>query len=177
MNRPICIIGTGYVGMACMIGLAELGWTVHGYDIATDRIERLRRGIPPYREAGIQEALQKHVAAGRMHFFDALPAAVQGVEIAIVAVGTPSHDDGSCDLRALEAVLAEMSAVRFSTWPTIVVRSTVPPGTCDRIAPLVERWGDLVYAPEFLREGTAVRDFLTPSRIVVGARKASLAVP
>jgi UDPglucose 6-dehydrogenase len=177
MNRPICIIGTGYVGMACMIGLAELGWTVHGYDIATDRIERLRRGIPPYREAGIQEALQKHVAAGRMHFFDALPAAVQGVEIAIVAVGTPSHDDGSCDLRALEAVLAEMSAVRFSTWPTIVVRSTVPPGTCDRIAPLVERWGDLVYAPEFLREGTAVRDFLTPARIVVGARKASLAVP
>ena len=75
------------------------------------------------------------------------------------------------------AVLAEMSAVRFSTWPTIVIRSTVPPGTCDRIAPLVEEWGDLVYAPEFLREGTAVRDFLNPARIVVGARKASLAVP
>ena len=78
MNRPICIIGTGYVGMACMIGLAELGWTVHGYDIATDRIERLRRGIPPYREDGIQEALQKHVATGRMHFFDSLAAAVAG---------------------------------------------------------------------------------------------------
>jgi UDPglucose 6-dehydrogenase len=177
MNRPICIVGTGYVGMACMIGLAELGWTVHGYDIATDRVDRLRLGIPPYREHGLQEALALHVGRGCMHFFNSLAEATRGAEIVIVTVGTPSHEDGSADLRALESVLAELSNVAFSTWPTIVVRSTVPPGTCDRLAPLVEQWGELVYAPEFLREGSAVRDFLTPARIVVGARKAAIAVP
>jgi UDPglucose 6-dehydrogenase len=177
MARPICIIGTGYVGMACMIGLAELGWTVHGDDIATDRIERLRLGTPPYREHGLQEALRHHVARGAMHFFDSLADAVAAAEIVIVTVGTPSREDGSADLRALESVLAELSKLHLSTWPTVVIRSTVPPGTCDRLACLVESWGELVYAPEFLREGSAVTDFLRPSRIVVGARKASIAVP
>jgi UDPglucose 6-dehydrogenase len=177
MNRPICIIGTGYVGMACMIGLAELGWTVHGYDIATDRIERLRLGMPPYREHGLQEALVEHAAHGRMRFFNSLTEAVRDAEIVIIAVGTPSLEDGSADIRALESVLVELSTIRFETWPTIVVRSTVPPGTCDRYAPLVERWGELVYAPEFLREGSAVSDFLKPDRIVVGARTPLIAVP
>ena len=101
MARPTCIIGTGYVGMACMIGLAELGWTVHGYDIATDRIERLRLGHPPYREHGLQEALRHHVAQGAMHFFDSLADAVATAEIVIVTVGSPSRVDGSADLRAL----------------------------------------------------------------------------
>jgi UDPglucose 6-dehydrogenase len=177
VDAPICIIGTGYVGMASMIGLAELGWTVHGYDIAAERIARLRLGSPPYRETGLQEALQKHVARGRMHFFDSLEAAVRDSEIVIVTVGTPSQDDGSADLRALESVLADLSNVRFGTWPTIVVRSTVPPGTCDRLAPTVEGWGELAYAPEFLREGSAVLDFLAPARIIVGAPNASIAVP
>jgi UDPglucose 6-dehydrogenase len=177
MNRPVCIIGTGYVGMACMIGLAELGWTVHGYDIATDRIERLRMGMPPYREHGLQESLKRHAGRGCMHFFDSLAEAVVDAAITIIAVGTPSYDDGSADLSALESVLAELSHVRFATWPTVVIRSTVPPGTCDRLAPLVEPWGELVYAPVFLREGSAVRDFLAPSRIVVGARKASITMP
>ncbi|HTV73574.1 MAG TPA: UDP-glucose/GDP-mannose dehydrogenase family protein [Candidatus Acidoferrales bacterium] len=176
-SRSICIIGTGYVGMACMIGLAELGWTVNGYDIATDRIERLRMGIPPYREQGLQEAVQKHVARGRMHFFDNLAEAARSSEIVIIAVGTPSRDDGSADLSALDAAFNALSGVHFASWPTIVVRSTVPPGTCDRFAPFVEQWGELVFAPEFLREGSAVRDFLNPSRIVVGARMSSIALP
>ena len=177
MNRPICIIGTGYVGMACMIGLADLGWIVHGYDIVPERIERLRAGAPPYREDGLQEALKKHVATGRMHFFNSLDEAARGSEIVMVAVGTPSREDGSADLAALESALTELAAVKFAVWPTIVVRSTVPPGTCDAFVPFVETWGELVYAPEFLREGSAVRDFLNPSRIVVGARKASIGVP
>jgi UDPglucose 6-dehydrogenase len=177
MNRPICIMGTGYVGMACMIGLAELGWTVHGCDNAPERIERLRAGTPPYREDGLQDALRKHVANGRMHFFNSIEEAAKDSELVLVAVGTPSRDDGSADLSALENALTELASVRFAAWPTIVVRSTVPPGTCDAFAPFVEKWGELVYAPEFLREGTAVRDFLNPSRIVAGARKASIAVP
>jgi UDPglucose 6-dehydrogenase len=177
MNRPVCIIGTGYVGMACMVGLAELGWTVHGYDIQSDRIERLRKGIPPYYEHGIAEALRKHIANGRMHFFDDLAEAARDAETVLVAVNTPSRDDGSADLSYLDSALNALSHVRFSTWPTIVIRSTVPPGTCDRLAPFVEEWGELVVAPEFLREGSAVDDFLKPSRIVVGSRKASIAVP
>jgi UDPglucose 6-dehydrogenase len=177
ITRPVCIIGTGYVGMACMVGLAELGWTVHGYDIQSDRIERLRKGTPPYYEHGMSEALQKHIANGRMHFFNDLAEATRDAEIVLVTVNTPSRDDGSADLSYLEAALKALSNVRFAAWPTIVIRSTVPPGTCDRLAPFVEQWGDLVVAPEFLREGSAVNDFLTPARIIVGSRKASIAVP
>ena len=177
MNRPVCIIGTGYVGMACMIGLADLGWTVHGYDIVPERIERLRAGMPPYREDGLQESLKKHVADGRMHFFHSLDEAARDSEIVLVAVGTPSRDDGSADMSALESALKDLAGVKFAAWPTIVIRSTVPPGTCDGFAPFVEKWGELVFAPEFLREGSAVRDFLNPSRIVVGARKSSIGVP
>ena len=91
-------MGTGYVGMACMIGLAELGWTVHGCDNAPERIERLRAGTPPYREDGLQEALRKHVANGRMHFFNSLEEAAKDSELVLVAVGTPSREDGSADL-------------------------------------------------------------------------------
>lgn len=177
INRPVCIIGTGYVGMACMAGLAELGWTVHGYDIESDRIERLRKANPPYYEPGMTEALRKHIANGRMHFFDDLAEATRDTEIVLVTVNTPSHDDGSADLSYLDSALKALSTLRFATWPTIVIRSTVPPGTCDRLAPFVEEWGELVVAPEFLREGSAVDDFLKPARIVVGSRKSSIAVP
>ncbi len=176
MERPICIVGTGYVGMACLIGLAELGWRVNGYDVAAERIDRLRHGIPPYREDGIVEPLKRNVASGRIAFFDCLKSAAEGSEIIIIAVGTPSHDDGSADISALEAALLELSTVRFATRPTVVIRSTVPPGTSDLLACTVEPWGELIYAPEFLREGTALFDFLNPSRIVVGATAPSLVV-
>lgn len=177
IEQPVCIIGTGYVGMACMIGLAELGRTVHGYDIQADRIERLKAATPPYYEHGIMEALRKHMARGRMHFFHDLEEAACNAEIVLITVGTPSRDDGSADLSYLESALTALSNVRFETWPTIVIRSTVPPGTCDRLEPFVQRWGELVFAPEFLREGSALDDFLTPSRIIVGSRKATIAVP
>ncbi|MGB8203214.1 MAG: UDP-glucose/GDP-mannose dehydrogenase family protein [Candidatus Baltobacteraceae bacterium] len=176
MERPICIVGTGYVGMACLVGLAELGWRVNGYDVAAERIDRLRRGIPPYREDGILEPLKRNVASGRIAFFDSLKAAAEACEIVIIAVGTPSRDDGSADISALEAALLELSTVRFATRPTVVIRSTVPPGTSDTLAGSVEPWGELIYAPEFLREGAALFDFLNPSRIVVGATAPPLGV-
>ncbi len=177
MNRSICTIGTGYVGMASMIGLAELGWSVNGYDIMTDRIRKLQEGIAPYREAGIEDALHRHLANGRLQFFESLEAATQDTDLIIVAVGTPARDDGSADLSALFAVIEELSNMTLSAWPTVVVRSTVPPGTSDHLAKLVESWGELVYAPEFLREGSAVTDFLNPDRIVVGSDSATAAVP
>lgn len=174
--RPVCIIGTGYVGMACAIGLAELGCAVNAYDILTERIERLRLGIPPYREPGIPEALAEHISTQRLRFFTDLEAATQDAEIIIVAVGTPSREDGSADLSALNNAIDQLSHITYSTWPTIVIRSTVPPGTSDRFCSQVEDWASLVYAPEFLREGSAVPDFLNPDRIIVGCKQPSYGV-
>ena len=125
----------------------------------------------------MEEALRKHLAAGRLAFFDSLAEARKDAELIIIAVGTPSRDDGSADLSALYAVIEALSEEPPTTWPTVVIRSTVPPGTSDRLAKLVADWGELVYAPEFLREGSAVFDFLHPDRIVVGSEAASAAVP
>ena len=176
MAAPVCIIGTGYVGMACVIGLAELGFEVNGYDIQFDRIERLNAGITPYRESGLEELLRKHLAGGRVNFFNTLDGATRDSEIIVIAVGTPSRDDGSADLSALELVVSELSTLHFLNRPTIVVRSTVPPGTCDRLAMRIEGFGDTLYAPEFLREGSAVGDFLNPDRIVIGCANPMLAI-
>jgi UDPglucose 6-dehydrogenase len=163
--------------MASMIGLAELGWNVNGYDILTDRVRKLQEGVAPYRESGIEELLTKHLANGRLAFFEALEEATLDADLIIVAVGTPARDDGSADLSALYAVIDALTKLRPTNWPTVVIRSTVPPGTSDRLAKLVSGWGELVYAPEFLREGSAVHDFLNPDRIVVGSDAASAAVP
>ena len=163
--------------MASMIGLAELGWSVNGYDIMTDRVRKLQDGVAPYREAGIEDALHKHLANGRLAFFESLEDATKDAELIIVAVGTPARDDGSADLSALYAVMEALTKLPLTTWPTVVIRSTVPPGTSDQLAKIVGGWGELVYAPEFLREGSAVYDFLHPDRIVVGSDSASAAVP
>jgi UDPglucose 6-dehydrogenase len=177
VNRSICTIGTGYVGMASMIGLAELGWNVNGYDIMSDRVRKLQNGIAPYREAGIEEALRTHLANGRLAFFDSLEEATRECELIVVAVGTPARDDGSADLSSLYAAIEALVKLNLTGWPTVVIRSTVPPGTSDQLAKLFEGTGELVYAPEFLREGSAVHDFLHPDRIVVGSDSASAAVP
>ncbi|MGH7757270.1 MAG: UDP-glucose dehydrogenase family protein, partial [Vulcanimicrobiaceae bacterium] len=169
MANRICIVGTGYVGMATMLGLAELGWAVNGFDIVGDRIARLRAGVAPYREAGIEELLAKHAAAGRLEFFDDVGAATEDCDVIVVAVGTPARDDGSADLSALHTAFGMLTGMAFRRYPSIVVRSTVPPGTCDELAAICVGRANVVYVPEFLREGTAVRDFLTPDRIVVGA--------
>ena len=175
-SRPICIVGTGYVGMASMIGLADLGWRVNGFDIMPERVAKLQAGVPPYREPGIEESLRKHLDDGTMHFFDDLQESARDSQLVIVAVGTPSREDGSCDISALHAVMHALGNVTFASWPTVVIRSTVPPGTTDEIARLTKDWCDIVYAPEFLREGSAVPDFLDPDRIVVGSETPTTAV-
>ena len=167
MNRKnVCIMGTGYVGMASAIGFAELGHRVTGYDIIPERIRGLQRGITPYREAGIQEALERQLAAERIHFYEDLVPAARHADYVIVAVGTPSLSDGSADLSAVYAAVEALAHV-VSRDAVIVLRSTVPAGTTEALA---ERYDlTFVYAPEFLREGSALVDFLNPDRIVVGA--------
>ncbi|TAM56166.1 UDP-glucose/GDP-mannose dehydrogenase family protein [bacterium] len=168
MSKKICIVGTGYVGMASAIGLAELGWSVTGYDIMGERIAGLRAGITPYREAGIDEPLHRHLASGALSFVTDLAAAVRGARIVILTVGTPSSADGSADLSALNAAVEALLHVPLAPAAIVAVRSTVPVGTSDDLAARLAGRARVVYAPEFLREGSALRDFLHPDRIVVG---------
>jgi UDPglucose 6-dehydrogenase len=164
--KRICIVGTGYVGMASAIGFAELGHRVTGYDIITDRIRGLQQGITPYREAGIEDALRRHLQRESIVFHSDLGAAVRGADYVVVAVGTPAYANGAADLSAVEAALASLAAVVHEE-AVIVLRSTVPAGTTERLTAAYAN--EVLYAPEFLREGSALVDFLNPDRIVIGA--------
>jgi UDPglucose 6-dehydrogenase len=170
-NERICVVGTGYVGMASAIGFASLGHTVSGYDILPERIEGLQRGVTPYREQGIGEALRAHLDAARVDFHADLERAARGARYIVITVGTPSRPDGSADTSAVDAAIAQVAPLARDA--VVVLRSTVPAGTSDRLAD--EHGLELLYAPEFLREGSAVADFLNPDRIVVGARNPAAA--
>ncbi len=168
-NKPVCIIGTGYVGMASAIGLAELGCTIVGYDVLPERVAGLAKGIAPYREAHLDGLLQKHLRRRRMRFTADHADAVRGAGLILISVGTPALDDGSADLRGLWQCVQALAESDLSACEAIVIRSTVPPGTSDEIAAVLGHRAPVAYAPEFLREGSAVADFLAPDRTVVGA--------
>ena len=172
----ICIIGSGYVGIASAIGLAELGHDVVGYDVLPDRVADLQRGVAPYREIGIERGLQQHLHTGRLRFVADLHEAVREAELILVSVGTPSLPDGSCDLRAINGCVDSLSACDLNACEALVIRSTVPPGTCDGIAERLLGRVEVVFAPEFLREGSAVDDFMKPDRTIVGAAAIPAAV-
>ncbi len=170
----IAIVGTGYVGMACAIGFAEFGHQIVGYDILTERVRQLQRGVTPYHEAGITESLTRHLRTGSVRFVEDMESAVHGAAFIIVAVGTPSHPDGSADLSGVYDVIGRLARLNLRG-ATVVLRSTVPPGTSEWAADALRNNADVVYAPEFLREGCAVPDFLNPDRVVVGAESRSVA--
>lgn len=174
-NRTICVVGTGYVGMAGLIGFAELGHHVRGYDVDGYRIARLREGCPPYSEPGIEASLMRHLSTRRLTVFDDLEEAVEGCRYVVLAVGTPAQKDGSTDLSALLVAIEALAEIRYSRRPVFVIRSTIPPGTSGDIARRVAKVADVLYVPEFLREGSAIRDFLNPDRIVVGTDRREIA--
>lgn len=167
MKSTICVVGTGYVGMASAIGLAELGHTVRGYDISEERVQLLQNGITPYREAGIEEPLARHLSTGRLSFYRRLEDAAQNADFIIICVGTPARADDSCDLSHLYDASQQVRRVASSR-AIVVLRSTVPPGTTSELQASMHPLR-VIYAPEFLREGSALTDFLNPDRIVVGA--------
>lgn len=162
----VTVIGTGYVGLVTAIGLAEHGHDVICVDLNAERMEQLAKGIPPITETGIEEALQAN--AVRMTFTTVYPVS----DLYLVAVGTPERADGSCDLTAVEAVVGQIS--RLSPTASIVLKSTVPPGTTQQ---LNQTYPGLRFAmvPEFLREGTALADNRAPSRLVIGTQDDALA--
>ena len=169
MENRVCIVGTGYVGMASAIGLAELGCKVVGYDVLRDRIAALRGGVTPYNEDGIERLLHKHLADERIAFVDTFAQAAAGCRFIILTVGTPASADGSADLSGLNAAVDAILDADLPPATIVVVRSTVPAGTSDRVAARLLGRHTVIYQPEFLREGTAVHDFLHPDRIVIGA--------
>jgi UDPglucose 6-dehydrogenase len=168
----IAVIGTGYVGIASTIGFAEFGHHVVGYDILADRIHQLQRGLTPYHEAGLSESLARHLQSGAVAFTDDLKTAVEGASFILIAVGTPTTENGSADLSAVEHVTKALAELDLGG-AVVVLRSTVPPGTCDRLASQLRGNAEVIYSPEFLREGSAVGDFLNPDRVVIGGSSES----
>src|SRR3954465_9639385 len=166
-REPIGVIGTGYVGLVTAAGFAELGSEVWCIDIDEDKVAMLQRGDVPIYEPGLADVLAKH--RGRLHFSTNLPAALDHARPLFVAVGTPPTPSGDADLSSVNAVVAAMPP---SDHHALVMKSTVPVGTGNSIKRLFREQGKehfrYVSCPEFLKEGTALDDFLRPDRVVIG---------
>jgi UDPglucose 6-dehydrogenase len=166
-REPIGVVGTGYVGLVTAAGFAELGNEVWCIDIDADKIARLQRGEIPIWEPGLEELVAKH--RGRLHFSTDIADALEHARLLFVAVGTPPTYSGDPDLSAVRAVVGAMPA---SDRHALVMKSTVPVGTGASIKRhfVAEGKGDFRYVscPEFLKEGSAVNDFLHPDRVVIG---------
>src|SRR5450432_3735246 len=166
-SAPIGVIGTGYVGLVTAAGFAELGSEVFCVDIDEQKVERLRRGEVPIYEPGLAELLAKN--SERLHFSTEIGDALDRARLLFVAVGTPPTYSGDADLSAVHAVVA---AIPASGDHAIVMKSTVPCGTGASLQRVFGEQGKAglayVSCPEFLKEGSAVKDFLNPDRVVVG---------
>ena len=172
--KKICVVGTGYVGLVTGTCFADLGNRVVCVDISDEKIAMLQAGEMPIYEPGLEEMVERNVKAGRLSFTTSYDEGLTGAEFVFIAVGTPSGVDGEADLRyvrmAAETIAATMSA------PLIIInKSTVPVGTGDWVADIVSRTQPqpiefaVVSNPEFLREGSAISDFLNPDRVVLGS--------
>lgn len=170
----IAVIGTGYVGLVTGTCFADSGNDVTCIDIDAAKIERLGRGEIPIYEPGLEEMVRDNQSAERLHFTTDLAGAVKSAEIVYLAVGTPQGDDGSADMTALWSVVDSI-APHLQSDAIVVTKSTVPVGTCSKIfSRLKERTGrdcDVASNPEFLKEGSAIDDFMKPDRVVVGVRR------
>jgi UDPglucose 6-dehydrogenase len=171
----LTFIGAGYVGLVTGACMAELGHTVVCADIDARKIDMLKRGVMPIYELGLEELVRKNVREGRLSFTDSVEEAVGFADAVFNAVGTPEDKEtGRADLRYVFAV-AETFGKHLNRYKVLVNKSTVPVGTAEKVGEIVRmasegRHGfDIVSNPEFLREGAAIKDFLNPDRVVVGA--------
>jgi UDPglucose 6-dehydrogenase len=172
--KSICVIGAGYVGLVTGTCFADLGNQVIILDIDEGRIERLRNGVMPIYEPGLEELVRRNAGMGRLSFTTSYEEGLAQAEFVFIAVDTPSGAEGEADLRSVRAAASAIAAVMDH--PLIIVnKSTVPIGTGDWVADIINRhrrngvdfW--VVSNPEFLREGSAVHDFLNPDRVVLGS--------
>ena len=168
----IAVIGTGYVGLATAVGLAEIGHVVVGADIDALKISTLQSGISPINEKGMNEGIVKSLSAGNLSFSTDVVSAASAADIVFLCLPTPQGDDGSADLSYVENV-ARLLGSHLAPNSVVVNKSTVPVGTSRQVAKWLSREDvSVVSNPEFLRQGTALQDFLHPNRIVVGGDSA-----
>ncbi len=166
--RRIAVIGTGYVGLTTGACLASLGHHVVCADVDVAKVHRLRAGKVTILEPRLAELVQEGQAGGRLEFVVGAAAAVGDAEVVFLCVPTPMGQGGAADLAAVESVISEVRTI-LPVGSIVVNKSTVPVGTAARVSGLLKRKDvPVVSNPEFLREGTAVHDFLNPDRIVVG---------
>lgn len=172
----IAIVGTGYVGLVSGTCFSEMGADVTCVDVDRKKIDKLRQGIIPIYEPGLEELVCKNVNAGRLHFTTDLREILDEVEVVFSAVGTPPDEDGSADLKYVLEV-ARSVGQNMKKYLVIVTKSTVPVGTALKVKNAIQeeldRRGvniefDVASNPEFLKEGAAVHDFMSPDRVVVG---------
>jgi UDPglucose 6-dehydrogenase len=171
----ICVIGTGYVGLVTGTCFADLGNHVICLDVDENRIQELRQGIMPIYEPGLEQLVIQNVRAGRLVFSTDYAEALEGAEFAFIAVGTPSGVDGEADLQYVRSAAEGIADI--VQHPIIVInKSTVPVGTGDWVSDIIrKRRGaeplefSVVSNPEFLREGSAINDFMYPDRVVLGS--------
>ena len=168
----VTVIGTGYVGLVSGACLADLGHVVTCVDVDPQKIEKLRQGIMPIFEPGLEETVKRNVGNGRLKFTSDYTQAVPEADFISIAVGTPSAADGSADLAYVYAAAEEIGK-HVKKYVVIADKSTVPVGTSEEVALRVSRYAttpfDVISNPEILREGHAVSDFMNPTRIIIGA--------
>lgn len=168
----LCVIGTGYVGLVAGTCLASMGNDVICVDKDTDKLAKLEQGIVPIYEPGLENLIKENVKENRLTFSSDLDASVKASKVCFIAVGTPQKEDGSADLSAVFAV-AKSIAESMNEYKVVVNKSTVPVGTCHKIAEIIKANTkcefDVVSNPEFLKQGAAVDDFLKPDRVVIGS--------
>jgi len=170
----ICVIGTGYVGLVTGVCLAEFGMNLICVDNDHQKIHLLQQGKVPIYEPGLEDLVIRNLREGRLSFSTSIEEGVTSSLVVFIAVGTPSHDDGSADLRAAEEVAKEIGRY-MDGYKVVVVKSTVPVGTCRRLRKLIQENQaqpipfDIVSNPEFQREGSAIEDFMRPDRVTIGA--------
>ncbi|MBU4337954.1 UDP-glucose/GDP-mannose dehydrogenase family protein [Patescibacteria group bacterium] len=167
----IIIIGAGYVGLVQGVCLAELGNQVRCVDIDKEKIEKLKKGISPIYEPGIEELLKRNLKLGRIVFDTAIKSHMAGNEMIFIAVGTPPEEDGHADLKYVLAAAEEIGK-NLSHYQIIANKSTVPIKTGQLVRETIAKFYkgdfDVVSNPEFLKEGSAVDDFMHPDRVVIG---------
>lgn len=176
----IAVIGTGYVGLVTGTCFADLGNDVVCVDVIQEKVDKLKQGISPIYEPGLEELILRNLKAGRLNFTTSYQEALTGAKVVFIAVGTPEAEDGSADMRYVEQAARSIGKIApgLSEQPLIIVnKSTVPIGTGDVVGKLIEKEcpKDFKFAvvsnPEFLREGQALLDFLHPDRVVLGCEE------
>ncbi len=172
--KNIAVVGVGYVGLVTGVCLSDLGNRVVCVDIDEDKIESLRQGEMPIYEPGLEDLVERNVRSGRLSFTTSYEEGLTDADFVFIAVGTPEGVDGEADLRYVR--MAAQSIADQMDHPLVIVnKATVPVGTGDWVADLIRQYrnGDVEFAvvsnPEFLREGSAISDFLEPDRVVLGS--------